>query len=36
MYVEDQRFLDIMDPIMERDENHNWIPPLPLKHSGYF
>lgn len=33
MYIEDQRFLDLMDSEMEQDENHNWIAPLPFKHS---
>ena len=31
--IEDKRFLDLMDREMERDENHNWIAPLPFKPS---
>ncbi|XP_062581908.1 uncharacterized protein LOC134243691 [Saccostrea cucullata] len=33
MSVEDQRFLDLMDLEMKRDQNHNWVAPLPFKYS---
>lgn len=31
--IEDQHFLDLMDREMTRDKNHNWVAPLPFKHS---